>query len=754
MNNISGELIPRPYARLLSMLSAQLIKNDTIALTELAKNSYDADAEWVQIRIGNIANMGKKGLTEDEKPFVEIEDDGEGMSLEIIKESWMNPASPNKYIRRLAKDFKTKKRRIFQGEKGIGRYAVFQIGKKVEIYSRYKTGENKGMEEVYLVTDLTKFTDELLSHKSSEPSSEPAYLDQIKSNYIIRKEPLKIKPGFLTIGGNKVKRKNHGTLIRISELNYQWSENSAKKIMKVLSRLQSPFRKKDFAISLVLEEQEIFIFDEFTLKGVFNEALLEITGTVDNNGNCKYNLIGSSKGANDTGKIDLVQYIKTDSVLANRTYFDSSKGNGHFRIPECGPFEFKFYAYDLRSMNTDINDFIRSHRIYIYRDDIRVYPYGDADNDWLKLDIFRGITRAGFYFSNDQIIGYVKISSEHNEKLKDKTSREGLLEQGTAYDDLRMLNLSILNFLHVEYQIIIRKSQIMPKNRKQRVDKLYLQTEKVEKGLKTIDNYFRKQKDESGSKYLALLKDNYFTERNIYREQVALVEDLAGVGIAVDATSHDIMIIMERGIETINSISKIARTRNPDIEKLKDKADALQGQINYMNSLLHGIQPIFRSARRKKRELSLINIIKTVKRYYELPISKNSIELEIQEIGPPLKIKSSEGILLQLFINLIDNSIFWLNTNQSEDRKICIIINGDNGSVVFADNGPGVEKRYIDYIFEPFFSTKGMHGRGLGLYIARKLTDKYDYDLYYIEKKTNQVLSGANFRIDFIEQGD
>lgn len=36
----------RPYARLLTMLGDQLIKNETIALTELVKNAYDADADF------------------------------------------------------------------------------------------------------------------------------------------------------------------------------------------------------------------------------------------------------------------------------------------------------------------------------------------------------------------------------------------------------------------------------------------------------------------------------------------------------------------------------------------------------------------------------------------------------------------------------------------------------------------------------------------------------------------------------------
>ena len=204
-----GELRPRPYARLMTMLSYQLIKNNVVALTELAKNSYDADATWIQIRIGNMSNFGKDGLKSKAKPFVEIEDDGDGMSFETIRDCWMNPASPEKFIRRQEDRFKTRKGRIIQGEKGIGRYAVFQIGKKVEIFSRKRIGTNKGGREVNLITDLSEYTDELLSKKKSPSPEKPLFFDQLISKYHLRDEPIRIKPGKISIEGRRKSRKNH-----------------------------------------------------------------------------------------------------------------------------------------------------------------------------------------------------------------------------------------------------------------------------------------------------------------------------------------------------------------------------------------------------------------------------------------------------------------------------------------------------------------------------------------------------------------
>ena len=748
-----GELTPRPYARLLTMLSDQLIKNNTIALTELIKNSYDADASWVQIRIGNMKNFGKKKLKEDEEPFVEIEDDGDGMAFSIIENSWMNPASLYKFEKRENNDSKTRKNRIIQGEKGIGRFAVYQIGKKVELLTRERIDENIGGDEIQLSTDLSIFTKELVSQKTitdfeNPDFSNPLYLEDIKSKFCIEDEPTRILPGKIIIEGEEKERKNHGTIIRITELNYEWKENGAKKIRRIISKLQSPFRKQDFAVSILFDGKEIALFEKFKLSDILSEALLSISGSVDNEGKCTYTLEGANT---ESGNIDLVDNLKKEDYRLNREHFFDEKLN-RIHEPESGPFDFQFYVYDIENISDkELRNYIRSHRTYIYRDDIRIYPYGDQDNDWIKLDILRGLVKAGWYLSNDQLIGYVSITSEGNPKLRDKTNREGLVEVGTSHDDLRLLTLSIINYLHAQY--LVARIRPKAKRRKKRVNKLYLQAEKVETQLDVVNKHLKDKDDLDGQKKFDKLTEDYYEERKVSREQIETVEDLAGVGIAVDAASHDVMVMMDRSMERINEIDKLLKVKAAiDKERLIEKTESLKGQFIVTQDLLKGIQPLFRSARRKRKMLRIQEIIETVTKYYDTPLQEHHIDVEIIEHGSPLEVSSSEGILLQLFINLMDNSVYWLRMNKSNDPKIKVIINGEKGYAIFADNGPGVQKKYYDYIFEPFFSLKGLHGRGLGLYIARQLTDKYEYDLYYLEDKKDCILPGANFKIDFIEQ--
>lgn len=104
-------------------------------------------------------------------------------------------------------------------------------------------------------------------------------------------------------------------------------------------------------------------------------------------------------------------------------------------ISDFGSFDFDFFVFDFNAKGTSKyalspsqKDLIKRHRIYLLRDGIRVLPYGDPDDDWLQIDTGRGTISAGNFFSNDQVVGRIKISKAGNPHLRDKTNREGLIE--------------------------------------------------------------------------------------------------------------------------------------------------------------------------------------------------------------------------------------------------------------------------------------------------------------------------------------
>jgi hypothetical protein len=193
-----GREIFRPYARLVSILGDQLISSKWVGVIELVKNSYDADAEKVSVRFVDFDEVGKE-------PFIEIEDDGDGMTLNIIREVWMKPATPYKLNQKTSKTNRfTNKGRLMKGDKGVGRFAIYKLGNHVEIFTKTETTE-----EVHLTLNFREyaqndeFSDEEIKHR---------YLDEIENQWKLNEEPICI-----------TNPKGKGTLIRITDLRNNWT---------------------------------------------------------------------------------------------------------------------------------------------------------------------------------------------------------------------------------------------------------------------------------------------------------------------------------------------------------------------------------------------------------------------------------------------------------------------------------------------------------------------------------------------------
>ena len=251
----SKKIKMRPYARLLTMLGEQLIKNEQIALIELIKNAYDADSPWVKISfIGFDDSFGY-----DTESKIIIEDSGCGMTSEIIEDHWLNPATPIK-LKRKAKKNTTKSGRIIQGDKGIGRFAILKLGRKIKVYSR---ADGEELEHV-VEYDFSMYDDDFLS-QDGEPIT--LFLDDIEISFETRKPEI-VRERPFQLGLRKIKRPAHGTRIVISELKGKWSEEKVRKFYNDVARLESIFSTdpklmKSFNIQINKDDEHLKYEEEY-----------------------------------------------------------------------------------------------------------------------------------------------------------------------------------------------------------------------------------------------------------------------------------------------------------------------------------------------------------------------------------------------------------------------------------------------------------------------------------------------------------
>jgi anti-sigma regulatory factor (Ser/Thr protein kinase) len=214
----------RPRSRLLQLLGDQLIGSAKLAVFELVKNAYDADASHVRVILRRLRSPS---------PEITVIDDGEGMSLATIRDVWLVPGDDHREKERAAQKRSPKFGRLPLGEKGVGRFAVHKLGDQITLVTR-AAGE---MECVVKIN-----WPELLQHE---------FLD--RAFVTVREREPKIFADDKT-----------GTVINISSLREtSWTRRDVRDLYRQLTSIASPFGKysSDFNVRVEVPDEPTYLND-------------------------------------------------------------------------------------------------------------------------------------------------------------------------------------------------------------------------------------------------------------------------------------------------------------------------------------------------------------------------------------------------------------------------------------------------------------------------------------------------------------
>ena len=392
------------HPRVFESLGKDLVTNDIVAVIELVKNSYDAYARNVWIRFGE---------NEPDGSYLEIEDDGQGMTEEILEDVWCMVATPFKEEHPLTK--RGKGRRRVAGEKGLGRLSTLRLGKRLHMLTQT---ENSPCWEVSVNWDALLEADDL-------------------SESFVNYRPYSQESPFST---------GSGTMLTIYDLNSHWDQNRISDLRNNLARLISPFAQVGEFNIFFSDFGETLIEDGLEIKpyAFLANPKYKMSGNVDENGNVeaeyKFTPIKSvgpsrEKMINMKWKEVLREARKRNKLKSSSSELVSSSS----KKANCGPFDFEIRTWDIATDDTqeiaeqfnlqksEIRKAIREHNgISIYRDGVLVLPKSDAARDWMGLDL-RRVSKTGTRLSTNQIVGYVSISAEHNPQIRDTSDRERLV---------------------------------------------------------------------------------------------------------------------------------------------------------------------------------------------------------------------------------------------------------------------------------------------------------------------------------------
>lgn len=223
------------------------------------------------------------------------------------------------------------------------------------------------------------------------------------------------------------------------------------------------------------------------------------------------------------------------------------------------------------------------------------------------------------------------------------------------------------------------------------------------------------------------------------KAQVDRLNGLAQLGITVEFLDHEF-----RGYDsTLTSAFQRLEANPNDGAALNRATTAYAG----LKQIIDFLGPLRMAGRVEPRNISGRYIHDYVADFFSRAIGENGIVFEASDAFLNFSVLEQPSRLLPVFINLVNNSIYWLVNSRTEDPRILFSVR--DGSVVVADNGPGVDSIDVKRLFTLFFTRKIDGGRGVGLYLCQANLSGGGHQIAYLQDPEERVLPGANFAIKF-----
>lgn len=231
-------------------------------------------------------------------------------------------------------------------------------------------------------------------------------------------------------------------------------------------------------------------------------------------------------------------------------------------------------------------------------------------------------------------------------------------------------------------------------------------------------------------------------ETSKYQDELSRLHSLAQLGITVEIIGHEL-----EGLDlTINHALKEVKNTSMTHEQ-KVHIDNIERSHASLVEKLRFLSPLKLSGEKISRKITGKEIAQYVHSYFEESFARYHIEFTVTDNFKSMTILDMPSRIYPVFINLVNNSLYWLqqSTNEQKTIKLDLI----NNEVFISDNGPGIDPDDLDQLFTLFFTRKQRGGRGVGLYLSKQNLQASGHKIRYETNKGIHTLSGANFAIEF-----
>jgi signal transduction histidine kinase len=682
-------------AALLFQLGEELVNRRSVALSELIKNAYDADATLVTVRLMDLSAPGGT---------IEIVDNGSGLSFMALTTSWLRIATSTKVEEPVSPGL----HRSRAGAKGVGRFAARRLASKLVVDSIAKSEDDSGrLEHVWAEFDWARF----------KPG--------------LRIEDVKIPLGreFLSRERRAAPPRTGLTLV-LSGVKDAWTEDDVQTLHTDLLRLVGPARSSTDEFNVVLEAPEFPLFAGDLADRFLDYGLARLHGELGTDGSASYEL----KFRNE----------KKKRFSPKATEF-----------PGVGPASFDVALFVYKSTffaglpikTRDAQERGREQGgVHIYVDRFRVPPYGDQGDDWLGLDEARGrrldatpapLTKESedipgrpmlLLPGNNQLFGSVHLSRPKNPALRQTVNRERFIENA-AFNQLRHFVRLGIDWMTVQYAARMAAAREAARNPE---PEELLQRART-KFVETIEHsaLADEERTEVVQAFDLAMHAIQARQEELISE-LSMLRVLASTGTMIAVFEHQLMASLSGLNDLAKRVQRLVR-QAPDAtrEKLEGETGALKSWISDLQRQADLIGLLLaKEARSRRRRVPVNEAVQRVADSFASFMRETGIEF-VNRVPVTLKTPSLyPAELTAVLLNLFTNALKAVQHVRS--RRIEASAEREDGQVYvrLSDTGVGADPERWEEFFLPFTTTSNPdpllgHGTGLGLKIVRDIASVY-----------------------------
>lgn len=740
----------RISAGLKNIIGRDLITDDFVAIFELVKNSFDAYASEVNVTFELVNSFEYKII---------IKDNGKGMDFNDLLNKWLFVAYSAKHEGTEDDNYRHKinLKKYYAGAKGIGRFSCDRLGKRLKLTT---TKDEPNAKTEIITVDWEEF----------------------EKN--IKEEFTNVNVDYTTLDANPYGLVS-GTVLEIYDLrdNDSWDREKLLKLKRSLAKLINPFKAAEF------DKFKIFV----NVPKEKNQDLLEVSQDKKVNGF----VINSLLNLLELKTTRITSLISSDGKIIETELFDA--GNLIYQITEKNTFtklkdifiEIYFLSQKAKinftkSMGMTSRDY---GSIFMFKNGIRIFPYGEPEQDPLGLDD-RRTKKLGDYVGTNDIIGQIEISGDNN-GFKETTSRgDGLIKN----DDYLQLHSFFLGKV-IERLESFRKNVVrfgIDFETLQAVKGDIRSTFKILTDEVTDENLIKIKLNESIISLILTSQNDSESTRSLLRnikeiaqksnnnelnQQIRKVEKKLDEAFKVAIESEQLTRKIEKDLsQQVSQNLFLKATRNTTSDELlslmhhigiasnniNSELDYLLFQVDQKKDIdIDELRQIIRSISEENQKIFSITKIAT-KTNFKVNANEqtlNLIEFVIEYISN-ISINYFEGLKISIdyktktvfpytfrpieMMIVIDNLIS--NSRKANATNIIVTIDkfAENElKIIFKDDGIGVPLNIADNIFELGFTTTT--GSGLGLTHVREILERINAKIYI----NKQIKEGSEFIINF-----